>query len=211
MIELRNIYKSFKDIVVFENMSVTFEKGVINYIKGVNGSGKSILLKLIVGYSIPQNGSVMIDGLVLHEERDFIPNAGVSINSPEFLPSLTGLENLIELANINKKIQRKDILKWVNTFEMSEHINKRYSSYSLGMKQKLRLIQAFMEKPKYLILDEPFDALDKRSVEVLKNILLDYISDKDNYILMTSHDTSIEDFVDVIYEIDNYKVTRNKD
>lgn len=208
MIELKNIDKSFKNVEIFKNMNVEFESGVINYIKGINGSGKSVLLKLIVGYSMPQKGTIIIDDKILHTDCDFILDAGISINSPEFLPSLTGLDNLLEIASIRNVIGKSDILKWVDMFDMNEHINKKYSSYSLGMKQKLRLIQAFMENPRYLILDEPFDGLDKKSVQSLKNILKEFILDNSKYIIITCHNTIIEDFVDVIYEIDEYKINK---
>lgn len=207
MICLNHISKKFKSIVLFDDINVEFESGKINYIKGVNGCGKSVLLKLIVGYSQIDSGDIYIDDYHLHFDGDFIPDAGVCINAPEFISYYTGYENLLALANLRKKISEKDIMKYVKMLGMEESIDKKYSSYSLGMKQKLRFIQAIMEESKYLILDEPFDALDKKSVIIVKQILKDYIKDKEKYIIITSHD-DIEDLVDEVYEIDDHKVIK---
>ena len=148
MITLKKVNKKFKDIILFENLSIKIPDRKKILIKGVNGSGKSVFLKMIVGYSTPDSGEIIIDDYVLKKDRDFIDNAGVSINAPEFMKDLTGIENLMVLANIKKKVTKSEVMELVKTFGLEKNINKKYKTYSLGMKQKMRMIQAIMEKPK---------------------------------------------------------------
>lgn len=201
MIVLEGVRKKFKDIVLFENLNITFPENKKILIKGINGSGKSVLLKMLVGYSRPDKGIIKIDDVILGKDCDFIIDAGVSINAPEFMKNQTGLENLLYLANIRKKTDKENIIRWSELFDLKDSMNKKYKTYSLGMKQKMRIIQAMMENPKYLILDEPFDALDKKSQEKLMKVLDDYIS-SDKTLLFTSHNAEYEKFADIIYEID---------
>lgn len=208
MIQLKNISKGYNGIDLFKDVNCEFEPNKKCYIEGINGSGKSVLLKIICGFSVPDTGEVIIDGYTIGKDYDFIQDAGISINSPEFFPNLTGMENLLDIAKIKKIVSKNDILKLCKTFDLEKDINKKYKYYSLGMKQKLRLIQAFMENPKILILDEPFDALDKDSKKILENYLEDFIKQEDHYLIYTSHEKENIIFSDVIYEIENREVKR---
>jgi len=210
MIEIKNVSKKFKEVILFKDLTIAFESGKKILITGVNGSGKSILLKLIVGYSKPDVGEIMIDGNKLGVNNDFINNAGLFINAPEFMGNVSGLDNLLHLANINKITTEEKIMEFVRTFNMEDSINKKYKTYSLGMKQKIRIIQALMEEPNYLIIDEPFDGLDKNSQEMLKNILDNFISDQNNTLIFTTHSSEYELFADTIYKIDNFTLTEGK-
>lgn len=205
MIEIKNVYKKYKDITLFEDINAKFEDGKKILIKGENGTGKSVLLKMIVGYSAPNSGHIIIDDYKLGIDRDFIENAGVSINAPEFCNNWTGLENLLYIANIKKHCSKEDILKWCKTLEIDKLLDKKYKTYSLGTKQKMRLIQAIMDKPKYLILDEPFDALDLKTQNKVVKIIDKYIS-KDRLLIFTTHSSEHEKFADEIYEINNHKL-----
>ncbi len=211
MIKIEQVTKSFKGIEVFNNISLNIEDGQKVYIKGVNGSGKSVLLKLIVGYSKPSSGSVIVDGVTIGKDRDFIENAGISINAPEFIKNDTGIENLLELARIRKVAKECDIRDLAKLLEFDIDINKKYATYSLGMKQKMRIIQAIMDKPKYLILDEPFDALDKHIRKEVVELLEQYMKDDPTRTLIfTSHNDEMETIADVVYEVNNrdlHKVT----
>ena len=115
----------------------------------------------------------MIDGKQLGKEYDFIQNAGVCINNPDFVPYLSGIKNLEIIASIKKICGKEDLYKWADIFEMKGEIDRTYRKYSMGTKQKLRLIQAFMEDPEYIILDEPFNGLDhsvkKKLIEIIRN------------------------------------------
>lgn len=212
MIVLDKITKKYKHNLIFDNVSISFSKGKKILIKGINGIGKSVLLRIIVGYSTLDSGKVTIDSYQLRKDGDFIKNAGVSINAPEFNKNISGKENLLYLSSIRGVADETYIDKLVNYFGLSNDINKKYKTYSLGMKQKLRLIQALMDKPEYLILDEPFDALDYTAQKLAINILNKYMeTNKDATIIYTTHNTSFQDdFADEVFEISDNKIKQIK-
>lgn len=207
MISLESVSKSFKEIELFKDITTDFPLDKKILIKGVNGSGKSVLLKMLVGYSQPTNGKIKVEDYQIGKDGDFIPNAGVSINAPEFMRNLTGIENLLYLAEIRKVASKEDIYNLAKKLDLDEALEKKYKTYSLGMKQKMRIIQVLMDQPNYLILDEPFDALDKKSKEVVKQLLNNYVHEKEGRALVfTSHNEEIEEFADLVYEINDYQL-----
>jgi len=208
MIELLNVNKKFKENVIFSNLNVAFPSGKIIMLKGPNGSGKSVLLRLIVGYSKPDSGTIKVDQTVIGKDTDFIPNAGVSIDAPEFISEFTGMENMEYLARIRKIASKQDILSYAVKLGMENEMYKKYKTYSLGMKQKLRLIQALMDKPQYLILDEPFDALDDNGVNMVMKTLDEYCTE-DTTLIITNHINEFDSFADDIYIIENKKLRKS--
>ena len=203
MIQLEDVSKKFKNVELFSHVNVTFEQGKKIQIKGVNGSGKSVLLKMIVGYSGCDSGRVIVDDRVIRKDVDFIPDAGVMINAPEFIGNMSGIDNLLYLADIRKRVTKEEILQYVEQFGLTADIEKKYRTYSLGMKQKMRIIQTVMEKPSYLILDEPFDALDTKGREMVVAILNDYMKSGERTLLFTSHMSETDGLADVVYEIED--------
>lgn len=208
MIEIKSVSKSFKNKKLLEGINYQFKEGKIYHIKGYNGSGKSVLLKIICGFSIPDQGAVIIDGKQLGKDIDFICNAGVSINNDEFISYLNGYQNLKILLDIKKEVSEKEIERYAKIFQLEDDINKTiYKSYSQGMKQKLRLIQAIIENPKYLILDEPTNALDKQAIETLYGLLKEFMRDKEKIIIFVTHsDDMIASLADEVLEIENYQL-----
>lgn len=210
MIQLKNVSKRYGNHILLENITENFDSQKIK-IKGENGIGKSVLLKLIVGYSIPDEGSIYYDGKELGKDTDFLEDAGVSINAPQFMPNWTGRENLKYLQEIRKVCSNKRLNHLINTFELENDIDKKYKTYSLGMCQKMRIIQALMDKPKYLILDEPFDALSFSSKAKAKGILESYLSkDPQRTLIYTSHSEEDDVFANRIYLIKEYHLTQIK-
>lgn len=207
MIEIKNVSKKFKEIVLFENISAIFENGKKILIKGPNATGKSVLLKMLVGYSTPNSGEIIVDNYRIGLDEDFILEAGVSINAPEFCNNWTGLENLLYLSNIRKIASKDKIIEICKNLDLDHVLNKKYKTYSLGMRQKMRLVQALMDKPKYLIVDEPFDALDLKSQEKVVNMLNDFMN-KDKTLIFTTHNSEYEKFADEIYEIKDLKLNK---
>lgn len=164
MIRLNGVYKEIKGKNVLNNINYTFEEGNLYLLKGHNGCGKTMMLRMLCGLIRPSSGTVEID-----EGYDY----GVLIENPTFMENETGFYNLKYLASIKNEIQKEQIEAMLNHFNLGEVSKKKVKSYSLGMKQRLGIVQALMENPKVILLDEPFNALDevnfKLVFEYLKN------------------------------------------
>lgn len=201
-IVIKNVSKSFDGIEVLHDVNLDLEEGKIYGFIGRNGSGKSVLFKIICGLYYPTSGSVIVDGVDIHKKDVFPNDMRVLIEKPNFLPNLTGLENLKLLASIQNKITEEDIILILDKLNLKKDMNKLYHKYSLGMKQKLAVAQVFMENPKMMIFDEPFNGIEEKTVEVIKKILLE---EKNNgkIILISSHiKEDIEELADTIYFVD---------
>ncbi len=200
--KIKNLSKDFKKVRVVNNVTVTFNSGNIYGIVGRNGSGKSVFLKLICAFYIPSEGIILQDNFNYIEKNSFPKDTRALIEKPNFISNISGFENLKLLASIQNKITDDKILETLKKVDLYEERNKKYGEYSLGMKQKLGIAQVLMEEPKCLILDEPFNGIDRKSVEKIKKILLE---EKNNgkLIIITSHiKEDIETLSDYIYEFD---------
>lgn len=171
MIEIKNVSKTIDKQQVLKDINLTLEDGKTYAIIGHNGSGKSMLLRLICGLISPDTGSVLINKEELKNNINKY-NFGVLIEKPKFLNNLTGFENLEILASINNKINSNDIDQILKTVDLYDEKDKKYRNYSLGMKQKLGIAQALMENPDIILLDEPFSALDKQSTKKIRELIL---------------------------------------
>ena len=160
MIEIQNLTKVFQEQTVLQNINATFDAGLIHGVIGKNGAGKTVLLRLLCGLMHPSKGQVIVDGKQLGKDVDFAPDAGIIIETPCFLPYLSGFQNLKELASIRNIISKEEIA------EAMEQVK-----YSLGMRQRLGIAQAIMERPRYLILDEPMNGLDTQGMEDVRELL----------------------------------------
>ncbi|MBU5468724.1 ATP-binding cassette domain-containing protein [Virgibacillus sp. MSJ-26] len=204
LIKLSNVSKSFKGISLFSNVNVSFKEGKIYGIKGHNGSGKSVLFKMICGFINPDDGEIVIDSKYMKNDNDFPENFGVIIDRPGFIGSKTGLENLKSLASIKGEISEKEICMAMEAVGLDPSIKQKMRNYSLGMKQKIAVAQSFMENQSVLILDEPFNALDVDSVKKIRNLLLGF-KKEGKTIILTSHNQEDLDFLcDEQMRINNY-------
>ena len=203
VIEIVNYTKIFKGTTVLKNINLNIIRGKCYGIVGRNGSGKTLIFKSICGFIRPTSGYVMVNGLKIGFDVDFPDDVGALIEQPGFLPNYNAFDNLKFLANIRNKICNKEIEKVLKFVELYPIDNKLVKEYSLGMKQRLGIAQAIMEDPEILILDEPFNGLDKEGVKNLKEKLIE-LKEKGKTILMTSHIyQDIEELSDYIYEVDN--------
>lgn len=199
-IEVKNINKKFKNGFELKDVSILLESGKIYGIIGRNGSGKSVFLKILCSFYLPDSGKILQDGYDYIKNNDFPKSTRAMIENPSFIDSLTGFENLKLLAEINKKINNEKILSTMKDINIYDQRDKLYGEYSLGMKQKLGLVQVLMEDPDVLILDEPFNGLDEESVVQIKKILI-HEKKKGKIILITSHiKEDIYELSDEIYE-----------
>lgn len=204
-IDCINLSKKFKDNYVLKDVNLHFETGKIYGLSGRNGSGKSVLLKVLCGLYFKTSGNILINSKKIDYRKEFIANLGALIENPKFFTNLTGYDNLKILANINKKINDKEIQEAFKIVNLVEEKDKLYSKYSLGMKQKLGIAAAIMDKPDILILDEPFNGIEEVSVIKIKEYLKS-IKDKTLIIISTHIKEDLYDLSDVIYHFDNGKV-----
>lgn len=209
MIKLENISKKFGEQVIFDSISIELNDQIIK-IKGGNGIGKSVLLKIIVGFSVPDEGKVYYGTMKeLRKDTDFIEDAGVSINAPQFMNEWSGYENLKYLVKVSNKCSKERLNRLIEEFTLEHDIHKKYKTYSLGMRQKMRIIQALLDEPRYVIVDEPFDALDVDAKEKARVYLEQYIkNDSSRMLIYTSHTEEDDPFTDVIIGIESFKLIR---
>lgn len=204
MIRLEHVAKAYKNTVIFRDLSLEIPTGASVAVTGYNGSGKSVLLKLITGFSRPDSGTITVDGNVIGKDVDFIQNAGVFINAPQFMNSATGYENLMMLAEINRKIGKEQILQILDRVKLTEAKDKKVRTYSQGMIQRLRIAQAVMEQPDILIMDEPLNALDRDGIDIAHRIFQEYIDDPSKTLLFASHSAEeIQTFATSVLHVEN--------
>ena len=202
IIQLNRVSKQFSGHHVLEDVSLIVEKGSTVGIVGSNGSGKSVLFSVICGFVTPDSGTVNLRGAPLGQGRDFPENVGVLINSPGFIGLNTGLQNLRYLAGIRNLVGDTEIRAAMQKVGLDPEDRTKVEHYSLGMKQKLGLAQAIMENQDILILDEPFNALDYKTYNDLKEILR-ILQVEGKTILMTSHNyEDLESLCAKIYVLD---------
>jgi len=206
LIEIQNVSKSYKGNVLLDDASAVFEMGKIHGLSGHNGSGKSVLFKMICGFVRPDTGVIKIHPSYYNEHSDFPQQFGMIIDGPGYIGNMTGYDNLKRWADIRNKINRDEILKAMDSVGLDYNISQKVKNYSLGMKQKLALAQAIMEDQDVLILDEPFNALDVKSVEKIRE-LLRKLNQNGKTIIFTSHNKEDIDLLcDKVLQIRNYKL-----
>jgi ABC-2 type transport system ATP-binding protein len=207
-IELNDIVKTFKGQEVVKNVSLSLESGKTYGITGVNGSGKTVLMKMICGLLVPDSGTIHIDGKQLGKDMDFAPNTGIIIEVPEFLPYRSGVQNLMDLAGIRKKATKEDVISAIQRVGLDPNSRKRVGKYSLGMRQRLGIAQAIMEDPELLILDEPFNGLDEGGVKDIRQLLLE-LKEQGKTILLSSHNREdIEILCDQVFHMEHGRLAK---
>ena len=203
MLKIRDLSKRFKRRVIFENVNLDLKRGNIYGFVGANGSGKSVFFKTICGFLRPEKGSILIDDMEIGKNIDFLPELGVLIEKPGFIEEYNQLDNLRYLARINNKIGEKEIKDSLEAVGLDIANKDKVKNFSLGMRQRLAIAQAIMEGQKIIILDEPFNGLDKEGVEQIKT-LIKGLKSPDRLILLTSHiPGDIEELSDCIFEFSN--------
>lgn len=202
LIRLSNLTKSFGEELVLKGITHNFEKGKIHGIMGFNGSGKTVMFKCICGFLKPDGGSVIVDGKRIGKDVDFPDSIGVIIENPGFLLGLSGFENLKRLAALKGLISNADVEAAIRRVGLDPMSKKKVGQYSLGMRERLGIAQAIMEDPDLLILDEPFNGLDKKgAAEVCE--LLKELKERKKTILIAAHNMQeIEWLCDSICEMD---------
>ena len=207
MLEIINGYKKYKSLEVLSDINLKFEDGKMYALIGANGSGKSLILKALSGYNKLTNGKVLQDGNEIRKNNNYIEDAGIIIENPVMVNEYTITENLEYLKKMSENSKDIDLDKWYKYFEIEEYKEKRFSELSLGTKQKVALIQAFMHNPKNILLDEPFNALDKKAVIKVKELLLEGKKKGKLIVIVTHINDEILEECDEVIEIENGKVS----
>lgn len=202
IISVKNLSKDFGQERVLHSVTRDFEKGKIHGIVGNNGSGKTVLMKCICGFLIPDSGSITVNGERVGVDVDFPRDMGLIIETPGFLPNMTGVKNLEILASLNKKIGLEEIAAAIRRVGLDPLMKKPVGKYSLGMRQRLGIAQAIMEDPALLILDEPLNGLDKHGVREMRQ-LIKGLKEQGKTILLASHNQGdIDELCDTVCEMD---------
>lgn len=200
-IKVVNANKSFKTQQVLKDVCIECNTGEITGIVGRNGSGKTVLFKIICGLLVLDSGEVQIDGNV-RKRGEILKEAGVIIEEPAFLRNYSAYKNLELLYIINHKRDKKYLEGILETVGLDPKSKKHVGKYSMGMKQRLALAQALMEKPPIFILDEPFNGLDNQGVEEMRQLFL-RLKTEGCTILVASHNAEdIRMLCDHVYNMD---------
>jgi len=205
---LDEISKSYGKFQVLKDVSATLEQGHIHGVIGRNGSGKTQLFKVIAGYVQPDHGTAAIGGKIVGRDISHPESMGLMIESPGFLPEYTGLFNLQLLAAINTKLGKLELLQVLRDVGLEEAAMKKAGRYSLGMRQRLGIAQAIMGNPSLLILDEPFNGLDKTGVLEIRKLLENLCAAGTTILLSSHYAEDIEALCDTVHEMDAGVITR---
>ena len=201
-ISVQHVTKRFGEDEVLKDVCRDFEEGKIHGIVGNNGSGKTVLMKCICGFLHPTKGRVLVNYKEVGKDMDFPDNMGIIIETPGFLPNMTGMKNLQILASLKKRIDDQTIRETIRRVGLDPGMKKHVAKYSLGMRQRLGIAQAIMENPALLILDEPYNGLDKHAVADMRQ-LIKGLREEGKTILLASHNQAdIDELCDTVCEMD---------
>ncbi|MBQ6541174.1 MAG: ATP-binding cassette domain-containing protein [Lachnospiraceae bacterium] len=208
---LTDVCKEIRKKTILSHISLELTSGNVYAFVGENGSGKTMLFRAISGLMDLTSGTVTLDGKELHKDFEVLPDLGLTIENAGLYPELTGMENLRLLAKLNKKIGDEEIREAIERVGLDPKDRRSFRKYSLGMKQRIVVAQAIMEKPDILLLDEPTNALDEDGVDLVRKIILE---EKERGALVLIADHNPEDvrlLADKVYRISRGVVTEGKE
>ena len=195
-------------MTVLDNVNLRLEKGSISLIVGGNGSGKTMLLRALSGLIFPTSGEILIDGKKMIFNEKFPVDIGICIEQNGMQSNISGFENLAYLANINKIIDKEEILRYMKLFDIYRYKDMKFKKYSLGMKKKLALIQAVMENQDLMIFDEPLNGLDEKSIDVFVKLLEEEKAKGKTIIIATHKQNIFENILDRVFEMYHGRLKR---
>lgn len=202
-IEVSNLSKVIDGTYLVKDINLRFDSGKIYGIVGQNGSGKTVLFKLLLGLMNRTSGEITVDGEV---QKGFMRDVGFIIERPNLIPYYSAYNNLKFISSYKGKVDKDKIIKSLELVGLSAKDKKKVKNYSLGMKQKVAVAMAIMDEPAILILDEPLNAIDDSSVKKIRQIILEY-KEKDRIVLIASHYKDDIDFLcDEVYEMKNGEI-----
>lgn len=210
IITVNNLYLTLGKTDILKKINVSFEEGKIHGLIGRNGSGKTMLMKCICGFIKPTSGEIIVDKKRVGKDIDYPDDMGIIIETPGFIPYYSGYKNLKLLAGLRNTIGKNEVCESMKQVGLDPDLKRHVRKYSLGMRQRLGLAQAIMENPKILILDEPFNGLDKDGVADMRKYLLE-LKKQGKTIIIASHSAEdIEILCDSVSEMDKGFLTKIK-
>ena len=201
-IGIQNVTKKFGEETVLTDVTHDFGEGKIHGIVGNNGSGKTVLMKCICGFLLPTKGKIFVRYKQVGKDMDFPEDLGLIIETPGFLPNVSGAKNLQILSSLRRKIDSEVIRQTIQRVGLDPSIKKSVGKYSLGMRQRLGIAQAIMENPSILILDEPLNGLDKSGVKDMRKLIKGLRGDGKTIILASHNQADIDELCDTVCEMD---------
>ena len=212
LLECIDLCKSFGKKEILKNVSFSINEGDILAFIGPNGSGKTTTIKLILGLQKIDSGKVLINGIdITTHFEDAIRKVGAIVENPDSYMYLTGWQNLRLIADYYGNISDDDIEELVKYVGLDARINDKVNKYSLGMRQRLGIARALLNKPNILILDEPTNGLDPEGIKDLR-VLLKRLSSDGMGILISSHNLAeLENFCNKVCIIDNGKIIESSE
>lgn len=207
MVEVNHVSKCFGQAKVLDDVSIKLREGKIYGLVGRNGSGKSMLMKCICGFVNPSEGTIFVHGKQIGKDIEFAQDIGFIIENPGFLPQFSAYKNLAYLYSVNQKVDKKKIETYIRLVGLDPEDNKKVGKYSMGMKQRLGIAQAIMESPSLILVDEPFNGLDKSGVDEIRKLFLNMKEEKKTILLVSHNREDIDILCDEVYEMDQGRLS----
>lgn len=200
-VHVRNVTKTIKGVKVLDDVSIDIPSGSVTGLRGINGSGKTMLMRAVCGLIGLDDGSIEVDGKRVGVDVDSPPSVGLLIENPGFIDGFSGFDNLWLLAQLTGRIGSREVESALELVGLKSARDKAYRTYSLGMKQRLGIAAAIMESPDLVVLDEPTNALDESGVALIQDIVHAQ-ADRGAAVLVASHDAAVlSSLADRIYEL----------
>lgn len=211
MVKVEGLSKEFRGEMILQDVNITLERGKIYGLVGMNGSGKTVFMKCLCGFLKPTTGKVTVDGKEVGKEIDFPQDLGLMIETPGFIPYMSGKSNLKNLALIRNQIGNYEIEEAMRSVGLDPNLKKPVSKYSLGMRQRLGIAQAIMEKPRLLILDEPFNGLDVQGVKDIRELLMSLQKQGVTILLASHYDEDIRTLCEEVYLVREHLIRKKEE
>lgn len=207
-VQVKDVGLLIKKDAILQHVNMNLEYGKIYGLVGRNGSGKTMLMKCICGFVKTTSGEIFVEGMKIGKDVDFPQNVGIIIETPGFIPYYSGYRNLKILAGLRKRIGKQEVMETLEIVGLKGAEHKLVRKYSLGMRQRLGLAQAMMEKPDIYFLDEPMNGLDNEGVEEMRDILLRLKKEGKTVLLVSHNNEDIQTLCDEIYNISHGVLTK---
>jgi len=202
----KNMCKEIKGKTLLSDINLQLQSGKIYCFSGKNGSGKTMLLRTLCGLIKPSSGKIFLDGKELYKDIDRLGTIGVLIENAGLYPEFTGYENLSFFSKVQKLIGPEDIRNAIRRVGLEPDDRRTFKKYSLGMKQRILIAQAIMEKPDFLFLDEPTNALDEQGTELIRGLIREE-AERGTMILLASHEKEeMNVLADEMFQMENGRI-----